>query len=99
MDTALRDIAASREIIERSTDSMDCHDFREDPNTIATVEYNLEAISDTAIRLGEDAEHRCPGAAMARYPGHGQLALGDHLKTGRCTMTRNHANDAYCAVR
>ena len=61
VDTALRDIAAAIEIIERSTASMDCDDFREDPKTIAAVERNLEAISEAAIRLGEDAEHRCPG--------------------------------------
>jgi len=71
VDTALRDIAAAIEIIERSTASMDCDDFREDPKTIATVERNLEAISEAAIRLGEDAEHRCPGPPWRDIRGMG----------------------------
>jgi uncharacterized protein with HEPN domain len=40
---------------------MHCDDFREDPATIAAVERKLRVIGATSIRLGSDAEIRCPG--------------------------------------
>jgi uncharacterized protein with HEPN domain len=61
IDTALREIATAIETVERLTASMDCDDFREDNKAIATVERNLEVISEAAIQLGGDAESRCPG--------------------------------------
>jgi uncharacterized protein with HEPN domain len=40
---------------------MDFEAFRQDPKTIAAVERKLQIISEAAIRLGDEAERRCPG--------------------------------------
>ena len=40
---------------------MDSDGFREDSRTIAAVERKLLIISEAAIRLGQEAELRCPG--------------------------------------
>ena len=61
VDAALRDIAAAIESVERSTAGMHCDDFRESPAAITAVERQLQIISEAAVRLGVDAESRCPG--------------------------------------
>ncbi len=61
LNTALRDIAAAIESVERSTAGMDRDDFREAPAAIAAVERQLHVISEAAVRLGRDAETLCPG--------------------------------------
>jgi uncharacterized protein with HEPN domain len=71
LDIALRDIAAAIESIERSTAGMDCDDLREAPATIAAVEYQLHVIGEAAVRLGGDAESRCPGPAWRDIRGMG----------------------------
>lgn len=50
---------------------MDLDHFREDPRTIAAVERKLLVISEAAIRLGREAELRCPGPPWAENRGIG----------------------------
>jgi uncharacterized protein with HEPN domain len=45
--------------------------FREDPKTVAAVERKLQIISEAAIRLGAEAENRCPGPAWRDIRGMG----------------------------
>ncbi len=60
-DNSFRDIAEAIGMIESFTAGMDFKAFREDPKTVAAVERKLQVISEAAIRLGDDAEGRCPG--------------------------------------
>ncbi len=60
-DHSLRDIADAVGMIESFTSAMDFEAFRKDPKTIAAVERKLLIISEAAIRLGAQAESRCPG--------------------------------------
>ena len=71
VEIALRDIAAAIESVERCTAGMDCADFRETPTTIAAVEHQLHVISEAAVRLGPDAESRCPGPSWRDLRGMG----------------------------
>jgi uncharacterized protein with HEPN domain len=57
----LRDIVDAIGPIEAFTSGMDFEAFREDPKTVAAVERKLQIISEAAIRLGANAERRCPG--------------------------------------
>lgn len=50
---------------------MDFDAFNEDPRTIAAVERKLLVISEAAIRLGKDAEVRCPGLPWGEIRGIG----------------------------
>jgi uncharacterized protein with HEPN domain len=50
---------------------MDFEAFRQDPKTIAAVEPKLQIISEAAIRLGAEAERRCPGIAWPDIRGIG----------------------------
>ena len=43
----------------------------EDPKTIAAVERKLLIVSEAAIRLGKDAEVRCPGLPWGEIRGIG----------------------------
>ena len=45
--------------------------FRQDPKTIAAVERKLQIISEAAIRLGDEAEARCPGLPWGDIRGIG----------------------------
>jgi uncharacterized protein with HEPN domain len=54
---------------------MDSDGFREDPKTIAAVERKLLVISEAAIRLGQEAELRCPGPPWSEIRG-----IGDCLR-------------------
>ena len=71
VETALRDIAAAIESVERCTAGMDCADFRETPTTIAAVEHQLHVISEAAVRLGDDAESHCPSHSWRGLRGMG----------------------------
>jgi uncharacterized protein with HEPN domain len=53
---SLADIRDAVAAIEEFTKNMDFDTFREDPKTIAAVERKLQAISEAAVRLGEQAE-------------------------------------------
>ena len=68
---ALRDILDAIGMIERFTKDMDFEAFREDPKTVAAVERKLLVISEAAIRLGGEAEARCPGLAWQDIRGIG----------------------------
>jgi len=48
-------------MIETFTSGMDFEAFREDPKTVAAVERELQIVSEAAVRLGPNAERRCPG--------------------------------------
>ena len=71
VDRSLRDIADAIGMIETFTDGMDFEAFRGDPKTVAAVERKLQVISEAAIRLGSDAEARCPGLSWRDIRGIG----------------------------
>ena len=50
---------------------MDSDGFCQDPRTIAAVERKLLVISEAAIRLGQEAEIRCPGLPWSEIRGIG----------------------------
>ena len=70
-DESLRDIADAIGMIEAFTSGMDFEEFRQDPKTVAAVERKLLIISEAAIRLGSDAETRCPGLLWRDIRGMG----------------------------
>ncbi len=70
-DESLRDISAAIEMIERFTAGIDFEEFMEDPKTVSAVERKLQVISEAAIRLGAEAERRCPGVAWREIRGIG----------------------------
>lgn len=47
-------------MIEQFTSGMDFEAFRSNPMAVAAVERKLQIVSEAAIRLGEEAERRCP---------------------------------------
>jgi len=47
-------------MIEQFTSGMDFEGFRTNPMAVAAVERKLLIISEAAIRLGDEAERRCP---------------------------------------
>jgi uncharacterized protein with HEPN domain len=55
-----RDIVDAIEMIERFTSGMDCEGFRSNPMAVAAVERKIQIISEAAIRLGDEADRRCP---------------------------------------
>jgi uncharacterized protein with HEPN domain len=48
------------EMIESFTAGMDFDVFRSNPMAVAAVERKIQIISEAAIRLGDEAERRCP---------------------------------------
>jgi uncharacterized protein with HEPN domain len=58
-------------MVEAFTSGMDFEEFRQDPKTVAAVERKLQIISEAAIRLGSDAETRCPGLPWRDIRGMG----------------------------
>jgi uncharacterized protein with HEPN domain len=70
-DNSFRDIANAIGMIESFTSGMDFEAFREDPKTLAAVERKLQIISEAAIRLGAEAESRCPGMPWRDIRGMG----------------------------
>jgi uncharacterized protein with HEPN domain len=55
-----RDIVEAIEMIEQFTSGMEFEDFRTNPMVVAAVERKIQIISEAAIRLGQEAERRCP---------------------------------------
>ena len=58
-------------MIEQFTGDMDLAAFEQDPKTIAAVERKLQIISEAAIRLGPEAEKRCPDQPWTEIRGIG----------------------------
>jgi uncharacterized protein with HEPN domain len=54
------DIVDAIAMIEQFTSGMDFEAFRSNPMAVAAVERKLQVISEAAIRLGIEAERRCP---------------------------------------
>jgi uncharacterized protein with HEPN domain len=54
------DIVDAIAMIEQFTSGMDFESFRSNPMVVAAVERKLQIISEAAIRLGDEAERRCP---------------------------------------
>jgi uncharacterized protein with HEPN domain len=54
------DIVDAIAMIEQFTSGMDFEAFRSNPMAVAAVERKLQIISEAAIRLGDEAERRCP---------------------------------------
>jgi uncharacterized protein with HEPN domain len=70
-NTSPRDIGDAIDSIGRFTDGRGFEAFREDPKTIAAVERKLLVISEAAIRLGGEADIRCPGVPWPDIRGIG----------------------------
>ena len=70
-NSSFRDIAVAIELIMEFTAGMAFDTFCEDPRTLAAVERKLQIISEAAIRLGDEAERRCPGPAWREIRGIG----------------------------
>jgi len=47
-------------MIEQFTSGMNFEAFRSNPMMVAAVERKLQILSEAAIRLGDEAERRCP---------------------------------------
>jgi uncharacterized protein with HEPN domain len=47
-------------MIEQFTSGMDFEAFRSNPMAVAAVERKLQIVGEAAIRLGDEAERRCP---------------------------------------
>jgi uncharacterized protein with HEPN domain len=58
-------------MISEFTAGMDFQAFSEDPKTVAAVERKLLVVSEAAIRLGTEAEIRCPGPGSRDIRGIG----------------------------
>lgn len=71
VERLLRDILDAIGMVETFTAGMDLDEFRDDPKTVAAVERKLQVISEAAIRLGGDAETRCPGMPWPDIRGMG----------------------------
>jgi uncharacterized protein with HEPN domain len=54
------DILDAIEMIEQFTAGMDFEGFQSNPMAVAAVERKIQIISEAAIRLGDEAERRCP---------------------------------------
>ncbi len=64
-ESAFRDILDAAILIQQFTSDMTFEGFRSDPKTVAAVERKLQVISEAAIRLGPEAEKRCPDQPWA----------------------------------
>jgi len=62
-------------MIEQFTAEMDFEAFRANPMAIAAVERKFQIISEAAVRLGNEAEVRCPGVPWRDIRG-----IGNHLR-------------------
>jgi uncharacterized protein with HEPN domain len=65
------DIADAIAMIEQFTAGMSFDLFRSSPMAVAAVERKLQVISEAAIRLGSEAELRCPGLPWCDIRGIG----------------------------
>jgi len=54
------DILDAIAMIEQFTSGMDFEAFSSNPMAVAAVERKLQIVSEAAIRLGPEAERRCP---------------------------------------
>jgi uncharacterized protein with HEPN domain len=54
------DILEAIELIDQFTAGMDFEGFQSNPMAVAAVERKIQIISEAAIRLGDEAELRCP---------------------------------------
>lgn len=55
-----RDIVEAIDMIEQFVAGMEFEGFRTNPMVVAAVERKIQIISEAAIRLGDEAERRCP---------------------------------------
>ena len=69
------DIVDAIRMIEQFTSGMDCEAFRSNPMAVAAVGRKLQVISEAAIRLGSEAERRCPD-----QPWRDLRGMGNHLR-------------------
>jgi uncharacterized protein with HEPN domain len=92
-DSALRDIINAADMVEQFTCNMDFEAFREDPKTIAAVERKLQIISEAAIRLGPEAEKRCPDQPWTEIRGIGNWLRHRYEKIELDTIWRTIRDD------
>ncbi|MBV8707704.1 MAG: DUF86 domain-containing protein [Acidobacteriaceae bacterium] len=92
-DSALRDIINAADLIEQFTRDMDFEAFRADPKTIAAVERKLQIISEAAIRLGPEAERRCPEQPWADIRGFGNWLRHQYERVELDTIWKTIRND------
>jgi uncharacterized protein with HEPN domain len=69
--SSLRDIYEAIESIERFVEGMDFSSFQAEEKTRAAVERKLLVLSEAARRLGDAAEHLCPGIPWNNIRGMG----------------------------
>jgi uncharacterized protein with HEPN domain len=69
--SSLRDIYEAIESIERFVEGMDFPSFQAVEKTSAAVERKLLVLSEAARRLGDAAEHLCPGIPWNNIRGIG----------------------------
>jgi uncharacterized protein with HEPN domain len=81
-----RDIVASIEKIERFVAGIDLVAFTEDEKTISAVEWELQKISEAAVRLGKEAEQLCPGPPWADIRGMGNWLRHQYDRVDRETI-------------
>ena len=74
---AFKDILDNIGRIERFTDGLDEHSFREHEQTVFAVQYALLVISEAAVRLGGRAEQLAP-----EQPWRSIRGLGNWLRHG-----------------
>jgi uncharacterized protein with HEPN domain len=83
--TSLRDILESIALIDAFVANMDFHAYLGDAKTRSAVERQLQIISEAAVRLGEEAELRCPGPdwkglrGMGNVPRHQYHRVDDQI--------------------
>jgi uncharacterized protein with HEPN domain len=58
-------------MIQRFTSGMDFEGFRSNPMAVAAVERKIQIVSEAAIRLGDEAERRCPDQPWREIRGIG----------------------------
>jgi hypothetical protein len=83
-DELLRDIADAIAAVEAFTAGMAFEDFRQDAKTVAAVDRKLQVISEAAIRLGTDAETRCPGGRHGATYAAWEIGCGTSTTASSC---------------
>ena len=80
-------------MIEQFTAEMDFEAFRSSPMAIAAVERKLQIISEAAIRLGDEAERRCPGQPWRDIRGIGNQLRHAYERVNLATVWNTITDD------
>ncbi|HUI53327.1 MAG TPA: HepT-like ribonuclease domain-containing protein [Bryobacteraceae bacterium] len=80
-------------MIETFTAGMDFEAFRVDPKTVAAVERKLQVVSEAAVRLGSNAETRCPGLPWREIRGMGNWLRHQYERTELAVIWKTIQDD------